>query len=157
MRCDSFVLGGLLGSLSLLVLGGLGALLIGRMSSRSAVRLGTGTANAGVWWAACDVDLLVARADVVWTMPWRMPYGSLHIGVDSLSAFFLIPMFLLAGLGAIYSVGYFGSWTIATGALWLGYHVLVAGMIFGDAGAQRVFIFGGLGNHVGGLVFSSDL
>ncbi|MFY9182409.1 MAG: hypothetical protein WAO89_08865, partial [Kiritimatiellia bacterium] len=47
MRCDSFVLGGLLGSLSLLVLGGLGALLIGRMSSRSAVRLGMGTAVAG--------------------------------------------------------------------------------------------------------------
>ncbi len=130
MRCDSFVLGGLLGSLSLLVLGGLGALLIGRMSSRSAVRLGMGTAVAG-----CLVGLivtltaLVARADVVWTMPWRMPYGSLHIGVDSLSAFFLIPMFLLGGLGAIYSVGYFGSWDDRNpGRFWPGYHALVAGM-----------------------------
>lgn len=130
MRSELLVLGGLLGAFSWLVVGGLGALLFGRMSPRWAARFGMGSAVV-----ACFAGLLasgmalVGQLDVAWSLPWRMPVGSLLIGVDPLSAFFLIPMFLLAGLGAIYAAGYFGSWNGRNpGRFWLGYHTLVAGM-----------------------------
>jgi len=38
--------------------------------------------------------------------PWAIPGGELRIRVDALSAFFVIPVFLLATCGAIYAEGY---------------------------------------------------
>ena len=39
-------------------------------------------------------------------MAWDVPYGSLEIGLDPLSAFFLLPLFGLGGLATVYGREY---------------------------------------------------
>ncbi len=39
-------------------------------------------------------------------IPWAIPFGSLSFGVDRLSAFFLFPIAMVGGLGAVYAGGY---------------------------------------------------
>jgi hydrogenase-4 component B len=38
--------------------------------------------------------------------PWAVPGGRLRLGVDALSAIFVVPIALVSGLGAIYGLGY---------------------------------------------------
>jgi hydrogenase-4 component B len=71
-----------------LVVGSIGAL----------VATATGLAGA--------ILALVAGTKTEWTLPWSMPVGSVRLGLDSLSAFFLICIFLVSGLAALYGVGY---------------------------------------------------
>ena len=42
-------------------------------------------------------------------LPWGIPAGEIAIRVDALSAFFAAPVFLLAGVGAIYAEAYWPS------------------------------------------------
>ena len=39
-------------------------------------------------------------------MPWQVPGGSLALGLDGLTAFFLIPVFLVSGLGPLFGLEY---------------------------------------------------
>ncbi|HLF93048.1 MAG TPA: proton-conducting transporter membrane subunit [Planctomycetota bacterium] len=39
-------------------------------------------------------------------LPWSLPGASFDIEMDALSAFFLVPIFLMGGLGSVYSLGY---------------------------------------------------
>ena len=39
-------------------------------------------------------------------LPWRLPVGDFQVGMDGLSAFFTLPVILLAPIAAIYGVGY---------------------------------------------------
>ena len=41
---------------------------------------------------------------------WDVPYGSVSIGIDPLSAFFLAPLFLLGGLAAVYGRDYLSAY-----------------------------------------------
>lgn len=41
-------------------------------------------------------------------VPWSVPGGALIIGVDALTAFFLVPLFTLGALGAVYGRAYLG-------------------------------------------------
>jgi len=43
-------------------------------------------------------------------VPWGQPIGQLHVRMDSLSAFFLLCLFLVGGLATIYSLGALQSW-----------------------------------------------
>lgn len=55
-------------------------------------------------WLATDGDL---DASYPWAvMPPRTLDLSLHVGVDGISAFFLLPIFLIGVLGSIYGMGY---------------------------------------------------
>lgn len=76
---------------------------------------------------------------------WSIPSGAIAIVIDPLSAFFLFPVFVVGGLGALYGEGY---WSVSehptTGRkLRCFYGVLIAGlvlvMIAGDAWS---FLFG---------------
>ncbi len=40
------------------------------------------------------------------TLPWSIPGGAFHVALDGLSAAFLMPVFLLSGLGALYGLSY---------------------------------------------------
>lgn len=78
----------------------------------------TRTSNAGQRWslgftvAASAMGftgaLLVfgqdATPEIRW--PWSLPGGSFHVAMDGLSACFLLPVFLLSGLGAVYGLTY---------------------------------------------------
>ncbi|MBI4578688.1 MAG: hypothetical protein HY718_03245 [Planctomycetes bacterium] len=62
---------------------------------------------------------------------WSVPYGSLTLALDGLSAWFLIPVLVVGGLAAIYGARYLGSYARykALGPPWFFYNVLMASMI----------------------------
>jgi hydrogenase-4 component B len=72
------------------------------------------------------------RAECTLVRPWAMPLGQLAVGVDALSVLFVIPILVVAGLGAIYGLGYWpqarhpgngrrlrGCWGLLAGAMML--------------------------------------
>jgi len=64
-------------------------------------------------------------------MAWNIPYGSFSLGLDPLSGFFLIPVFLLCTLAAIYGAGYLEAYRgrKALGPPWFFFNLLVASMV----------------------------
>ena len=61
---------------------------------------------------------------------WSIPYGSFFVELDALSAFFLLPVFLLAALAAVYGGQYLMHYkdTKRLGFSWFFYCLLVASM-----------------------------
>ncbi len=120
----------LCGAMVLLAGTGIGALLVGRWSARWAVALGGGGAVAAcLAGLAAAIAALALRFQKTAVLPWNIPHGSFALGVDPLSAFFLVPMFLLSGLAAVYGIGYFRPWRGRNpGRFWLSYNLLVASM-----------------------------
>ena len=119
-----------LGALGLLAASGAASAWAGRRSESAAVWLGAGGALAG-----CAAGLAAALAaffmkmDAGMVLPWRMPFGEFQLGMDPLSAFFMIPLFLLSGVVAVYSIGYFRPWQGRNpGQFWLFYNGLAASM-----------------------------
>jgi hydrogenase-4 component B len=94
-----------LASLALLVATGLLAMALSRWP-RWATAVGSAGAVAG-----CALGLVPALAGLSgreWQArwPWTPPYGDLVIGIDRLSAFFLVPLFALAAVAAVYGRAY---------------------------------------------------
>ncbi len=114
-----------------LLAGGVLALLTARWP-RLSTAFGAGGAVAG-----CGVGLiqpvrvLAGGISEAWLRPWSVPYGSLSIEIDMLSAFFLIPIVVLSALAAVYGQEYMAAWRgrESTGALRFFFNVLVASMI----------------------------
>ena len=120
----------LLGAVGLLLASGVGSALAGKRWARLSDRIGvSGAIAASLAGLGAALAALVFRADAAETFPWSMPYGSFSVGLDPLSAFFLIPTFLLSGLAAVYAGGYFRPWNgRSPGRFWLFYNALVASM-----------------------------
>jgi len=49
---------------------------------------------------------LVSPAPVTMELAWLLPVGAFSVAVDAVSAIFLVPVFVLPALGAIYGLGY---------------------------------------------------
>jgi formate hydrogenlyase subunit 3/multisubunit Na+/H+ antiporter MnhD subunit len=121
----------LLASLGVLLLGGLLAF------TWPGHGPGCGRVAAGSVFAAAVLGIIpavrvLAGGEVVaLDLPWEMPLGSFSIGLDGLSAFFVIPILLLAAIAALYGAASLrdsGSRrTVATS--WLLYNLLIAGML----------------------------
>lgn len=62
---------------------------------------------------------------------WDVPYGSLFLALDPLSGFFLIPVFVLCALAAIYGADYLEAYRgrKAIAAPWFFFNLLVASMV----------------------------
>jgi len=121
----------LLLGLYVLAAGGLLALVTAR-SPRLCTALGVAGAVAGslCGLVAAGVALLSYRTETLsWT--WDVPYGSLTLELDPLSAFFAIPICFLCALAAIYG----GPYLLAhrqhklLGIPWFFYNLLTASMI----------------------------
>ena len=117
-------------AVGLLGIAGLASVWAGRWSERASAAIGASGAVV-----ACGAGLVAAIAALAGgsscalALPWRMPYGEFRIGIDPLSAFFLIPTFLLSGLAALYAIGYFKPWKGRNpGRFWFFYNALVASM-----------------------------
>ena len=121
----------LLSATGLLILSGFGALLI-QKSDRWCRLVGAGGSVTG-----CVLGLLasfpVAFGAPGWSLrlAWDVPYGSFFVAVDALSAFFLLPIFFLCALAAIYGAEYlsFFRGKKQLGPAWLFYNLLVACMV----------------------------
>jgi hydrogenase-4 component B len=63
-------------------------------------------------------------------IPWSVPGGELHLAMDPLSAFFLLPIAGLGLLGAVYGAGYQrGGDAKRLGVGWFHYNLLLASMV----------------------------
>jgi formate hydrogenlyase subunit 3/multisubunit Na+/H+ antiporter MnhD subunit len=73
-------------------------------------------------------------------LAWDVPYGRLRIQTDALSAFFLVPLFGLGALAAIYGAGYLreAGQRRALGPAWLAYDALLASMALVVVARQAV-------------------
>jgi hydrogenase-4 component B len=102
-------------------------------SSRSA-RWATGIGASGVV-VACALGLGPAVAalsgpDTVVRIAWTAPYGDLVLGIDRLSAFFLIPLLVLSAATAVYGRAYLlGGKRRPLGPPTLFFNLLVASMV----------------------------
>ncbi|HEX9106360.1 MAG TPA: proton-conducting transporter membrane subunit, partial [Longimicrobiales bacterium] len=119
-----------LGALAVLVLGGLAAAAAGRRSDL-ATALGAGSALLGGALGTLAVGaVLFGRVELVGAYSWGAPFGTIELGIDFLSAVFLLPAFVVPALAAIYGAGYLQPWRRERllGVPWLSYNVLSAAM-----------------------------
>lgn len=101
MTGDALVL-----SFGLYLAGGTAGLALGFLP-RLALRAGAAGAVAGAaagLWAVGGV--LLGGPPVEVQARWAVPAGSLHLVIDPLSAVFLVPLFALSALFAVYGIGY---------------------------------------------------
>lgn len=93
-------------SAALLLAGSLAALLT-RRSDRAALALGSLTAIAAcaLGSAASVAALLLGSREAV-RVPWSLPLGEIHLALDPLASFFLLCVFVVSGLSALYGWGY---------------------------------------------------
>ena len=97
----------------------------------------TTVCGAGVVVATCLLALiptlrvLVGGSSLSVSLPWDVPHGDFSIGLDMLSAFFLLPVLVLSALAAVYGANYLlpyrGKKSLA--ASWFFFGTFVAGMI----------------------------
>jgi formate hydrogenlyase subunit 3/multisubunit Na+/H+ antiporter MnhD subunit len=121
----------LLAAIGILLLGAWVALFASR-SPRVATAAGAGGAVVGCMLGLVPAWRGLLSGDVVsrrW--PWGVvPGGEFHVQLDALSAFFLIPVFLLAAVAAVYGAGYLFAYRDrkSLGPPWFFFNVFVAGM-----------------------------
>ncbi len=120
----------LLAAIAVLIGGGLLAVITSR-SARLASALGASSAFAG---GAIGVvfalgALRTDQGDVL-ALAWQVPGGAFHVAVDPLSAFFLVPVFGVPALAAVYGHDYLLAYRAhkSLGLPWLAFNVLVASM-----------------------------
>ncbi|MCE5271725.1 hypothetical protein LLH00_10630 [bacterium] len=118
------------GSLLILLAGGVLSLCLSGSGLRAS--------RAGAWSAVAGslLGLVSALAGLGprtgWdlNLPWSVQGGSLHLGMDPLSAFFLLALFSLSGLAALYGEEYLENHVRpgSEGAAWLFFNGLTASM-----------------------------
>ena len=118
-------------AVSILVLSGFLALLLGRQARRATV-IGVGGAVLG-----CLIGL-VPTISALWTgrvetfsCAWQVPLGSFFVQMDALSAFFLLPILGLSIVAALYGGQYLMAYRSRKdlGAAWFFFNLLVASMV----------------------------
>ncbi|MFZ3046273.1 MAG: hypothetical protein WA151_10185, partial [Desulfatirhabdiaceae bacterium] len=93
-------------SLGVIQFSGLFSLVLGRQS-RLANSVGSGGALVGALIGLVPAIRLFFTGQIMTVYrPWNIPYGSLSFQIDALSAFFLLPIFLLSAVCAAYGAQY---------------------------------------------------
>ena len=132
----------LLSAMAILLLGAMAVLLLSRVdppspgsysaTGRNLSWLGAGTVVVAAGLGCVPViQVLLGGSVLQFRFPWPVPYGEFFIELDPLSAWFLLPTFLLSALSAIYGVGYLRPWLgrRSLGPVWFFYCLLVLGMM----------------------------
>jgi formate hydrogenlyase subunit 3/multisubunit Na+/H+ antiporter MnhD subunit len=126
--------------LAVLALGGSAALVL---SGRPGASLAVGTASAAAGSAlglAGAVRALWLGAPPVLVLPWSEPLAAIRLGLDPLSAFFLVPVFAVSLATALFGASYLRGWLGGRrpgGYLFL-FNLLVASMALVFAARQAV-------------------
>jgi len=97
-------------------------------------RISWWVANLGLWLgmalAAMPVLKVLGGGPVLnVSYGWPVPGGSFSFGMDALSAFFCLPVLLIAPLAMVYGGGYFKHETRGLGGHWFFYNLLAASML----------------------------
>jgi len=120
----------LLSGIIIIVASGLAALVTCR-SNRLSTALGVGGLCIGCLSGLVpSITVLLNGSLLSLHLPWHFPGGSFFVAIDPLSAFFLIPVFVVSALAAIYGSGYLQHYnkTHSLGVHWFFFNLLVAGM-----------------------------
>ena len=90
-----------------------------------------GTVIGCVFGIVPAVGVVLGQPSQSLRMAWDVPYGSLFLELDPLSGFFLIPVFLLSSLAAIYGAEYLEEYRgrKALAPPWFFFNLLVASMV----------------------------
>jgi hydrogenase-4 component B len=100
------MLGTILFAIALLCLSAFAAALLTRFD-RASLALGTtGSVIACVTGASGAIVTLVRGETSAFRRTWSLPLGEPHVAMDALSAFFLLCIFVVSGLAAVYASGY---------------------------------------------------
>ena len=125
-----------------------GALLALCLNSRPAAAQRAGALSAAAAAAAGLVPALLtlfsSRTETL-LLPWRVPLGSFSLRLDPLSALFLVPLFLLTGLGAVYGAGYLKAYEgrKPLGLAWAAFNLLAAAMLLVFTSANALLFLTG--------------
>jgi hydrogenase-4 component B len=121
-----------------LILAGLGLLVLGAVASLAAARsprlatvVGVVSTVAGCACALVPVvRVLLGGAPLSLRFAWSVPFGAFALGLDGLSAFFLLPILTLSALAALYGGEYLGAFRgrAVPARAWPFFALLVAGM-----------------------------
>lgn len=65
-----------------------------------------GTVLAALAGIPAALKLLFSHATATYILPWGLPFGPCELSIDPLSAFFLLPVFLVAAAGSLFAIGY---------------------------------------------------
>lgn len=118
-------------SIFIMSFGGVAALCAGKRGHLTSV-LGAVSVVVGCIVGVIPAIRILFSSEVVsFNAAWSIPYGSFSLGLDSISALFLVPVFFLSALAAIYGVGYLKGHgdNRAIGTHWFFYSLLVVSMI----------------------------
>lgn len=66
----------------------------------------TVTILASLAGAPASLLLILSQTATTYSMDWGLPFGPCELVIDPLSAFFMLPVFLVAAAGALFAVGY---------------------------------------------------
>ena len=117
-------------ALAAFLVGGLGALLA-TSHPRWASRLGAGGAVVGSALGLAPAVMVLCGRDLPGVdLPWSVPGGALSLAIDPLSAFFLVPIFVVGAATAVYGAAYLlpEARHKLLGPAWLWFDLLVASM-----------------------------
>jgi len=80
--------------------------------------------------ATAIVPVLLGAPILSLRLPWEAPYGSFFVALDALSAFFLLPIFVLSAVAALYGSEYLQAYRVKKrlGSSWFFFNLLVASM-----------------------------
>lgn len=100
-----------------------------------------GAASASLLGFAATCYMLLNPAERTFTMEWSVPYGSLNMGADALALFFLLPVFGVSALAAVYGFGWLerrGS-AVHPAPAWFFYNLMALGMALVPLARNGVF------------------
>ncbi len=132
----------ILAAVALLLINGVVALLFGRNAKGASAFGVAGPVSALILGLIPAIRVLSGVAVDPIEAAWSMPLGSFSVGLDGLSAFFLVPILGLGALAAIYGAGYLKPYREhkSLGTSWFLFNVLVASMVMVVA-ARSVLLF----------------
>ncbi len=117
--------------LALSILLATGVVALWSRSSRWSTLVGAGGVIVGsLIGLLASLPVLCGGPSAAVRSPWDVPYGSFFIALDPLSAFFLLPIFILSGVAALYGSEYLQIYRErkSLGASWFFFNLLVASM-----------------------------
>ena len=118
----------LLVSLALLFLGGLLSVVLGKRAGIAHLAGQAGAVAGSALGLFAAVRMLVDGEVQRISGVWPMPGGSLHLEIDALSAFFLLPVFGLSVVTGIYGRSYLSGRGEGSAATWFHLNLLTAAM-----------------------------
>ena len=118
-------------SFAILLFSGILSCVFNRFHRLSNIIGSAGSAAACVMGVASLVGIALEPAGSALNMPWSVPFGSFAVAADSLSLLFLLPIYIVSGLSALYGFEYlqhyYGKKNI--GSAWLFYNILILSMV----------------------------